>query len=816
VANRTPSYVVRLDTIGRSDVAQVGGKNASLGELMRSLKASGVRVPPGFATTADAYRAYVDANRIGPTIATWISDYKAGRCSLPQAGNAIRQSFLSADFPADIANQTIAAYRALCNETGTRNVSVAVRSSATAEDLPEASFAGQQESFLNVRGDAALLAACRKCLASLFTDRAIAYREDRGFAHAKVALSVGVQQMVRADRGSAGVMFTIDTDSGFPDIVLINAAYGLGETVVKGSVDPDEYKTFKPFLHERAVRPIIERRLGSKLQKMVYARGIERTTRTVATTRAERSAYALTDAEVLQLSRWAVAIERHYGVAMDIEWAKDGETGDLYIVQARPETVHSRRAHARFQTFRLRSKGRCLAKGQSVGASVAAGKACRIDSPAQMDRLNPGDILVTGTTNPDWVPIMKRTAAIVTDHGGRTSHAAIVSRELGIPAVVGTGDATRVLRHDQGITVSCAEGEIGYVYDGIASYEQKDVDFEAIPRTRTAVMMNIANPAGAFRWSRLPSDGVGLTRIEFIISNLIKVHPLALTRIDEIRDAATRRRIQALVAGYESPADYFVERLALGVAQIAAALHPRPVIVRFSDFKTNEYANLVGGRQFEPTEENPMLGFRGASRYYSEAYRDGFALECRALRRVREEMGFRNVLVMIPFCRTVEEADRVLAEMAANGLERGRDGLEVYVMCEIPSNVLSAEEFAKRFDGFSIGSNDLTQLTLGVDRDSERLAALFDEANPAVVAMIRRVIVAAHKAKRKVGLCGQAPSDRPEFARVLVDARIDSISVSPDSFFEVKSHVAAAEARSKAGVDAHSKSRGKRDIQASA
>jgi pyruvate,water dikinase len=762
--------------------------------LTRNLQRHGIRVPPGFAATADAYRAYLDANGLAPTIRACLEDYKAGRRSLQEAGAAIRKAFLAGKLPPAVAAAIVEGYGALCRDAGERNAGVAVRSSATAEDLPEASFAGQQETYLNVSGAPAVLAACRKCLASLFTDRAIVYRENQGYDHMKVALSIGIQKMVRADTGAAGVMFTLDTDSGFPNVVLVAAAHGLGENVVKGTIDPDEYKVFKPSLDDPRLLPIIDRRLGAKQKKMVYATGRGRTTRNIAATRDERERFALRDDEVLQLARWALSIERHYGVAMDIEWAKDGVSGDLCILQARPETVHSRRNAALLRTFRLTSKGRVLVAGQSVGASVAAGKACRIDSPAHIAQFRAGDILVTGTTNPDWVPIMKRAAAIVTDHGGRTSHAAIVSRELGIPAIVGTGNATSVLRHDQGITVSCSEGDIGYVYDGIASIEKTDIDVDAAPKTRTGIMLNMANPAAALRWWRLPNDGVGLARIEFIIGSHIKVHPLALTRFDEVRDARVRRQIEALAKGYDDRTEYFVDRLALGIAEIAASQHPRPVIVRFSDFKTNEYANLVGGRQFEPREENPMLGFRGAARYYSDRYRDGFALECRALRRVREDMGFRNVRVMIPFCRTLGEADKVLAELAANGLERGKNGLEVYVMCEIPSNVLLAEEFARRFDGFSIGSNDLTQLTLGIDRDSEQLAGSFDEADPAVTALIRNVIATAHRFGRPVGLCGQAPSDRPAFARFLVEAGIDSISVAPDSFFAVKTEVAAAEA----------------------
>jgi len=671
---------------------------------------------------------------------------------------------------------------------------VAVRSSATAEDLPEASFAGQQESFLNVRGERALLRACRRCLASLFTDRAIVYRETHGFDHLKVALSVGVQRMVRADRGAAGVMFSIDTETGFPRVVLINAAWGLGETVVQGTVNPDEYMVFKPLLVDPARRPIVHRALGAKARKLVYARGRGRPTRLVPTTRRERAAWALDEAAILQLARWAVAIEAHYGQPMDMEWARDGATGEIFIVQARPETVEARRQAAAFQTYRLTRKGKRLLSGLAIGDAVAMGAACVLRDASEIDRFVDDAVLVTGMTDPDWVPIMKRAAAIVTDHGGRTSHAAIVSRELGLPAIVGTGRATRVLRDGQVVTVSCAEGSEGFVYEGRADVEVRALELRDIPTTRTRVMLNLANPAAALRWWRLPADGVGLARMEFIINAHVKVHPMALVRFARVRDRRARRRIEALTRGYRDKPRFFVDALADGIARIAAAHHPHPVIVRTSDFKTNEYAALIGGRPFEPEEENPMLGWRGASRYASEGYREGFALECQAIRRVREEMGLANVIVMIPFCRTLEEADRTLGAMAAQGLRRGEGGLEVYVMCEIPSNVILAEEFAERFDGFSIGSNDLTQLTLGVDRDSARLAGLFDEENPAVTRLIEQVIRTAHARGRKVGLCGQAPSDRPRFARFLVRAGIDSISVTPDSFIQVKQHVAAAEA----------------------
>lgn len=789
--------VIWFEELSRGDVSTVGGKNASLGEMTRALAPEGIRVPPGFATTADAYRGYLSANRLDGTIAGTLERLDAGKLALHEAGSAIRAAIVGGDWPEHTAAAILAAYRGLAERIGVANPPVAVRSSATAEDLPDASFAGQQESFLNVRGEAALLDACRRCYASLFTDRAITYRRLKGFDHARVALSVGVQQMVRADLGGAGVMFSIDTETGYDKAVLINAGWGLGENVVQGAVNPDEYVVFKPLLPEPGLRPILEKRLGGKERKMVYA-GTGGTTRNVPTSRAERAAFVLSDDEILALARQAVAIERHYGQPMDMEWARDGETGGLFIVQARPETVQSRAAAGALKSYRIRSAGRKLLTGLSVGEAVVAGRVCLIESARDIDRFVDGSVLVTSITDPDWVPVMKRAAAIVTDHGGRTSHAAIVSRELGLPAIVGTGDATLVLHDEQEVTVSCAEGDEGFVYAGTADFEVAELDLGAVPATRTRVMLNLANPAAAFRWWRLPIDGVGLARMEFVVSNVVRVHPMALVRFDDLRDEAARAEIAALTRGHADRTEYFVENLAQGLSRIAAFCHPKPVIVRMSDFKTNEYAELLGGRQFEPREENPMIGFRGASRYYSDAYRAGFALECRAIRRLRETMGFSNVIVMIPFCRSPAEADRVLGVMAENGLERGREGLEVYVMCEIPSNVILAEEFARRFDGFSIGSNDLTQLTLGVDRDSAELAALFDERDPAVLWMIRTVIERAHTAGAKVGFCGQAPSNDPAFARLLVEAGIDSISVTPDSFVAVKRRVAEAEARPKA------------------
>lgn len=779
----------------RTDVGRVGGKNASLGELTGTLLEAGIKVPAGFATTAAAYWAFIDANALRETIASLLAEMAAGKLTLAEAGTAVRRAILHGEWPASIADAICSAYRQLSAQSSEAEADVAVRSSATAEDLPDASFAGQQETYLNVRGERALLAACRRCYASLFTDRAISYREAKGFDHMAVALSIGIQRMVRADLGGAGVMFSIDTETGFDKLVVISAAWGLGENVVQGVVDPDEYEVFKPLLADARFAPIVGKKLGDKQFKVIYAHDARTPTKNVPTSKAERGAFVLADHEILTLARWACAIERHYGQPMDMEWAKDGVTGDLYIVQARPETVQSRREASAVKTYRLKQAGRKLLAGVAVGEAIAAGTVCVVESPHRAGHFTDGSILVTHTTDPDWLPLMRRAAAIVTDHGGRTSHAAIVSRELGLPAIVGTGNGTHVLHDEQEITVCCAQGSDGFVYEGRAEFTVEDIDFSRLPATRTQVMLNLANPAAALRWWRLPADGVGLARMEFVIGNHIKIHPMALACYDALTDGDAKRTIDALTAGYEDKTAYFVERLALGLARIAAVQYPRPVIVRMSDFKTNEYANLIGGAAFESKEENPMLGFRGASRYDSPRYRAGFALECRAISRLRKQLGLTNVVVMIPFCRSTKEADRVLAVMAEHGLERGKDGLQVYVMCEIPSNVILAEGFAVRFDGFSIGSNDLTQLTLGVDRDSADLSALFDEEDEAVEWMIAHVIGAAHRCGVKVGLCGQAPSDRPEFARFLVECGIDSISVTPDSFVEVKRRVAQAEAQ---------------------
>ena len=787
------TYILWLESLNNQDIEQVGGKNASLGELISTLQADGIQVPQGFAITAAAYRAFVDANHLSPAIQGHLEAFHQGHKTLAQTGKGIRRLFHAAPFPTYLEAAIRQAYRDLCQRYGIEDVDTAVRSSATAEDLPDASFAGQQETFLNISGETELMDACRNCYASLFTNRAISYREEKQFDHMDVALAVGVQKMVRSDKACAGVMFSIDTESGFPRSVLLTGSWGLGEVVVQGTVTPDQFTVFKPLLTQ-GYRPIIEKTLGSKTQKMVYAEeGSKASIRTLDTTGKERRAWVLEDDEILQLARWATLIEAHYGCPMDMEWAKDGDTGELFIVQARPETVQSQRQAGVLNTYKLKQTAAPILTGLSIGEAIATGRVCRVLDPKDIDDVEDGSILVTEMTDPDWVPVMKRVAGIVTDFGGRTCHAAIVSRELGIPAIVGTGDGTQVLKDRQAVTISCAEGDQGYVYAGTLEYEAIAVNLADVPDTQTHIMMNIASPAAAFNWWQLPAKGIGLARMEFVINNLIKIHPMALVHYDQLRDRQAWKTIRDMTKGYKDKRHYFVDRLARGIAKIAASQHPHPVIVRMSDFKTNEYADLIGGREFEHPESNPMLGFRGAARYYSDRYRAGFDLECQAIRRVREEMGFQNVVIMIPFCRTLKEADKVLHILAENGLKRGEGDLQIYVMCEIPSNVLLADQFAERFDGFSIGSNDLTQLILGVDRDSGDLAELFDEQDEAVKLAITQVIQKAHAAGRKVGICGQAPSDYPEFAAFLVDAGIDSISLNPDSVVQVKKVVAERE-----------------------
>ena len=798
---KNDAFILWFADVDTNDIGLVGGKNASLGETIRQLKDRGVRVPGGFAVTARAYRHFIDSANLEPSLRELLADLDVEDTNRLQAcGRQARSLILHAPFPADLKSAISAAYQQLCEEGGGGEESVAVRSSATAEDLPEASFAGQQESYLNVRGLAAVLAACQKCVASLFTDRAIAYRQHHGFDHFDVALSIGVQKMVRSDLATSGVMFSLDTETGFRNAVLINAAYGLGENVVQGSVNPDEYLVFKPTL-ERGFRPILDKRLGSKEMKLVFDCGGSKSTKNLPVPASERQQFCLSDAEILQLADWAIAIERHYSqvrgcdTPMDIEWAKDGVTGELFIVQARPETVQSQKTVSVLQSYHLQERGRVLATGRNVGAAIGCGKARVIPSAREMHLFQAGEVLVTQRTDPDWEPIMKKASAIVTDRGGRTCHAAIIAREHGIPAIVGTGDGTEAITNGQPITVSCAEGETGYAYEGLLPFEVRETHLENLPRPHAQILMNIANPERAFALSSLPCDGVGLARLEFIIANQIQAHPLALLNFDDLADPVAKDKIAKLTQGYEDKAQYFVDLLARGVGSIAAAFYPKPVIVRLSDFKSNEYANLLGGRQFEPIEENPMIGWRGAARYYDPLYREAFALECQGLKKVRDEMGLTNIIPMIPFCRTPEEGRKAIAEMAANGLERGQNGLQVYVMAELPSNVVLAEEFAEIFDGFSIGSNDLTQLTLGLDRDSALIAHLFDERNEGVKRLIHCVIQAAKAKGRKIGICGQAPSDYPEFAQFLIEAGIDSMSLNPDSVLPTLVAVAEYEAQ---------------------
>jgi pyruvate,water dikinase len=789
-------YIRWFREIGAADVALVGGKNASLGELYRELTSAGVRVPDGFAITVEAYRAVVESGGLSERIAILLRgvDGRDVR-ALAAAGAAIRPLIEAAPWPDELERAVRDAYAALGG--GAAGVAVAVRSSATAEDLPEASFAGQQETYLAVRGADAVVRACRRCLASLFTDRAIAYRIDHGFGHLAVRLSIGVQHMVRSDIGASGVVFTLDPDSGFRNVVLINAAYGLGEAVVGGRLDPDEFWLFKPTL-ARGPGAILKRVVGGKHWKLVL--GAEGRPQPADVDVKDAAVLSLSDADAVELARAAVAIEEHYSrrrgepTPMDIEWAKDGIDQQLYIVQARPETVHRAIRPAALDVFTLATAGATpIVTGKAVGEKIGLGPARLVRGRADLAAFQQGDVLVAAMTDPDWEPVMKRAAAIVTDRGGRTCHAAIVSRELGVPCVVGTELATARIADGDVVTVSCAERETGAVYRGPLSFQRRRVEISALPRPRTAVMLNVGNPDRAFRLAGLPNDGVGLARIEFIIANAVRVHPMALLHRDRVSDAGTRAEIDALTRRHRSGAEYFVERLAEGVAVITAAFHPKDVIVRLSDFKSNEYAGLLGGADFEPEEGNPMLGFRGAYRYAHPRYREAFALECRAMQRVRETMGLTNLKLMVPFCRTPEEGRRVVELMAQHGLRRGEHGLEVYVMCEIPSNVILAREFAEIFDGFSIGSNDLTQLVLGLDRDSELVAPLFDERNPAVLSMISDVIERARASRKKIGICGQAPSDYPEFARFLVQRGIDSISLNPDAIVRGLDTVAAAE-----------------------
>ncbi len=774
-------YIRSFSELGMGDVPLVGGKNASLGEMYRELVGQRVRVPNGFATLAEAYFRFLDHNGLRVRIDSALQSLDVKDLNaLATTGASIRGWIVDGELPCDIKDEIVRAYAMLAEESGEQEPEVAVRSSATAEDLPDASFAGQQETYLNVRGEEHLLRTCKRVLASLFTDRAITYRVHKGFEHMSVALSIGVQRMVRSDLAASGVMFTIDTESGFPDVVLITAAYGLGENVVQGAVNPDEFLVYKNTLADER-RPIIRRQLGSKALKMIYSKdGItQAATRNVEVHRRDRNRFAITDDEVLELARYALTIEQHYGRPMDIEWAKDGVTGELFIVQARPETVQANLDSARQQSFSLRQAGNVLVQGKSVGAKIGAGKVRTILDASHMEELEPGEVLVTDMTDPDWEPIMKTASAIVTNRGGRVCHAAIIARELGIPAVVGSGDATAKLSDGQGVTVSCADGEMGKVYDGQLEFDIEEYDLGTADRPLTKIMLIVGNPGRALELSRLPNDGVGLARMEFIISDSIGIHPHALLDFEDL-DEASKSGIADRIAGYDSPREFYIARLAEGIATIAAAFYPKPVILRMSDFKSNEYSRLIGGERYEPEEENPMLGFRGASRYYSEAFVQCFEMECEAVRRVRETMGLINLETMLPFVRTVDEQLKVIELMASCGLKRGQDGLRINVMCEIPANALLAESFLEHCDGFSIGSNDLTQLTLGVDRDSELLTD-FDERDESVAALMAMAIRACNEAGKYIGICGQAPSDFPEITRWLVEQGIQSIALNPDS-----------------------------------
>ncbi len=783
------AYTLPFAKLGRHDVASVGGKNSSLGEMISNLAQLGVTVPDGFATTSDAYRDFLAHDGLAERIRAELAGLDVDDVAkLAQTGARIREWILSTPFPPRLQQEIEQGYRRMCE--GRADVAVAVRSSATAEDLPEASFAGQQETLLNVRGGAAVVAAVHEVFASLFNDRAISYRVHQGFDHSQVALSAGIQYMVRSDVGASGVMFTLDTDSGFRDVVFITASYGLGETVVQGAVNPDEFYVYKKGLRA-GHQPILRRTLGAKAIKMIYSAPNDEGRRvvTVDVPEADRMRFCLDDADILELSRQALIIEDHYGCPMDIEWGKDGETGKIYILQARPETVQSR-AGRTVQRYTLKSRGKVLATGRSIGQRIGAGPARIIRDIREMARVETGDVLVADMTDPDWEPVMKRASAIVTNRGGRTCHAAIIARELGIPAVVGCGNATSQIKEGQPVTVSCAEGDTGFIYDGQLEFSHSQIELDSLPSIPVKIMMNVGNPDRAFDFAAIPNRGVGLARLEFIINRMIGVHPKALLGFDGL-DADLKDTIRRQMAGYSDPVEFYVEKLCEGIGTIAAAFAPEPVIVRLSDFKSNEYANLIGGRQYEPVEENPMIGFRGASRYVDESFRPCFELECRALKRVRGEMGLKNVWAMVPFVRTLREAEQVVELMAANGLKRGEDGLKVIMMCELPTNAVLADRYLQFFDGMSIGSNDMTQLTLGLDRDSAVIARLFDERDDAVKAMLAMAIQACRKAGKYIGICGQGPSDHPDLARWLLDQGIESMSLNPDTVVETWLFLAA-------------------------
>ncbi len=790
-------FILWFKNLTINDVPLVGGKNASLGEMYRTLTKKGVNIPNGFAVTAYAYRYFIKNAGIDDDIRRILSDVNTRDMhNLAERGKKVRETILKAELPEELKKSIADAYKKLCQKYG-QNADVAVRSSATAEDLPDASFAGQQETYLNIRGEKSLLESCKKCFASLFTNRAISYRVDKKFDHFKIGLSIGVQKMVRSDLASSGVMFSIDTETGFKDAVLINGAYGLGENVVQGTVNPDQFYVFKPTL-KKGFKPILSKKLGGKRIKMVYTTGAK-TTRNIHVPEEVRNKFCISDDEILKLAEWACIIEEHYSKKakkfkpMDMEWAKDGKSNELFIVQARPETVQSRKDINLLEEYILREKGHVIASGLSVGTKIASGKAHVIKNVKDISNFRKGEVLITEKTDPDWEPIMKIASAIVTDRGGRTCHAAIITRELGIPAIVGTENGTEKIKTGTDVTVSCAEGEVGNIYRGKLKFDISRLNLKNLKRPKTRIMMNVGNPDQAFEFSFIPNDGVGLAREEFIISSYIKIHPLALLHYSKLKDKKAKEIIGKLAYSYKNKPDYFVEKLAEGVAMIAAAFYPKDVIIRMSDFKSNEYANLIGGHEFEPKEENPMIGWRGASRYYAGNYREAFALECKAMKKARDEMGLNNIKLMIPFCRTVEEGKLVVDEMKKHGLAQGKNSLEIYVMCEIPSNVILADDFSKIFDGFSIGSNDLTQLTLGLDRDSELVSRLYDERNPAVKSLISHVIKSARKHKRKIGICGQAPSDHLDFARFLVGCKIDSISLNPDTVIKTTIAIAKEE-----------------------
>lgn len=787
-----PVFIKPFKDIGIADIGEVGGKNASLGEMFSHLSEKGITVPDGFATTALAFWTFLDYNKLWEHLLRIMQGLDRKKfTNLKEVGMEARKLMLQAEMPEEISNEIVAAYRLLCKDG---DKAMAVRSSATAEDLPQASFAGQHESYLNISGEQQVVKAVQKCFASLYTDRAIKYREDNGFAHEKVALSVGVQNMVRSDLGCSGVAFTLEPESGFRDLVHISGVWGLGENLVQGTVTPDEYLVFKPTLL-KGKNPIIQKRLGDKSKTMIYGPGENEPVVNTETTKKKQEQYVLNDEEIKKLAGWCIDIEKHYGKPMDIEWAKDGMDGQLYIIQARPETVQSSKSTQLMYEYRLLKNETVICSGQAIGNKVTFGKARILHSPKDGEQLQPGEIVVTELTSPDWDPVLKNAGAIITNKGGRTSHASIVARELGVPAIVGCGNATETIREGEMITVSCCEGKTGNIYRGEIPFQMIETDFSTITKPDcTEVMLIVGDPDKAFKYSFYPNDGVGLMRLEFIINHMVQVHPMALVKFDEIKDENVKRKIEELTHHYPDKKQYFIEKLAQGIATIAAAFYPKDVVLRMSDFKTNEYANLLGGEGFEPKEENPMIGFRGASRYYNDLYKDGFALECAAVKRARQDMGLDNVKVMIPFCRTVEEAKKVIHVMQANGLDRDEDlSLHIYMMAEIPSNVLLADQFAALFDGFSIGSNDLTQLTLGIDRDSAIISYLFNEQNEAARMMIGMMIEKAVQAGVKIGLCGQAPSDYPEFAQFLVQKGISSISFNPDALIKGIENIKLAE-----------------------